>query len=181
MAVSARWVSTSAGVLLIGAAGTAGCYDWTLPEGDTSGDGEGGQGATVTSGGGATTAVVSSASSGSGPAQGSGGAGSTSSSSASSSSSATTGGGTTHAQCEAEPTCDACIACSEGGPCSALAQACFANPECLAIYDCDCFDAQSCDDCIADHPQGQNDYHAASVCVLCDSCLDSCAPECRYL
>jgi len=177
-------VLTMVGVV---AAGCGGTVDVFGGEGGASGEGGdaviplpsggGGAGATssasgtsaTTGSGGAPTGVGSSSSSASGVTVGA----SSSASSGPGSSSASSGGGPL---CDGTGVCDSCASCAWNGPCQGYAQACTANPECVAIIQCyqQC-NAEDCTTpCWIPHPGGHADYLAASICVTCDNCYADC-------
>lgn len=138
--------------------------------GATGGADASGGASTVTSGG---VGGASSTGSGGAPSTGSGGAPSTSGVTVGPSSSASSGGGPV---CDNTGVCDNCVSCAWNGPCQGYAQACLANPECVAIMQCyqQCNQPDCTTPCWIPHPAGQADYLAASICVTCDNCYADC-------
>ncbi|MEJ7735476.1 MAG: hypothetical protein WKG00_40605 [Polyangiaceae bacterium] len=181
-------LSGGAALVALGACG----LDWTpeAPAGD-GGAGPGSSGpASVTSGGAEGGAAVSSSSmassassASSASAGGAGGAGGEGGSGGA--------GGAAPVDCDAQPSCLACNACSidAGGPCQALRDLCFANDFCELLDGCingptgcngDLSNYNCADYCIRVSPLGEAPYRAMMKCALCDTCVTNCASIQNY-
>ncbi len=87
-----------------------------------------------------------------------------------------TGSGMT---CDDTFDCDACIECSIQSNCAMQYAACEQSMQCAAFYMCleDCQndpDPDCQDACVEAYPEGANLYFEAVVCIVCDTCVQSC-------
>lgn len=101
---------------------------------------------------------------------GSGGSGSTTS--------ATTTSTSTGKGCDAQSSCDACVACATKGACSSEVAACDANSACVGLVQCLDLCGMTADckaQCAAQNQVGVADYDRLIACVYCDACPNTCA------
>lgn len=77
--------------------------------------------------------------------------------------------------CDNSGDCGTCVTCAWSSTCAAYANACSANPECVAIVNCYQTCMGECTvQCWVPHPNGQTDYLAMAICIYCDNCFNDC-------
>jgi hypothetical protein len=164
------------------AAAAGACFDWTVPEGGSSGAGRssGGEGE---GGDDDAPSVAGAGGAGAGTSASGGGGAVTTAVATGTTSAVTTGAGGAPVDCDTLAGCDACAICAEEGPCQAIVDACYSDPECLPYQDCldQCFDQLCLAECDDAYPSGSQHWWDAAHCVDCDACPSACAPECASL
>jgi hypothetical protein len=72
--------------------------------------------------------------------------------------------------------CESCQQCAMNGVCSGSVDACLANTECGALWEClsGCADDICANDCANAHAGGMDQFNAVGECVFCTACPITC-------